>query len=131
MELTETMQGRVAALEALSRAHGGDDSAGITPVEHFADGLYSRQITIPEGVLIVGGLHKKGCVNIIVKGRVRIATDEAVVNYEGPCTFVSHAGVKRAALAITETTWITVHATDVTDPAKIWDDLIVPVEENK
>jgi hypothetical protein len=89
------------------------------PVEHFfAPGLYIRQITIPAGALVVGHEHKTEHVNIMLKGRVTIATAEGVATLVAPVTFIAPPG-RKVALAHEETVWQNVHATEERDLAKI------------
>jgi len=87
--------------------------------EHFfAPGLYIRQITIPAGVLVVGHEHKTEHVNIMLKGRVTVATAEGVATLVAPMTFIAPAG-RKVAIAHEETVWQNVHATEERDLAKI------------
>jgi hypothetical protein len=92
--------------------------------EHFfAPGLYIRQITIPAGVLVVGHEHKTEHVNIMLKGRVTIATAEGVATLVAPITFIAPPG-RKVAIAHEETVWQNVHATEERDLAKIEDAFI-------
>ena len=87
--------------------------------EHFfAPGLYIRQITIPAGVLVVGHEHKTEHVNIMLKGRVTIATAEGVATLVAPMTFIAPKG-RKVAFALEETVWQNVHATEERDLSKI------------
>ena len=80
------------------------------PVEHFfGPGLYIRQVTIPAGTLVVGHRHKTQHVNIMLKGRVTIATCDGVATLTAPVVFIGPPGAK-VALALEETVWQNVHA---------------------
>lgn len=90
------------------------------PVQHhFAPGMYGREITIPEGVCIVGKLHRHSHLNCISKGRIAVFTEFGREVLEAPLTFVSEPGTKRVVLALTDTVWTTFHKTDSTDLAEI------------
>ncbi len=94
-------------------------------VEHFfSKGIYARQITLLEGTLIVGKIHKHKNLNIISKGRVSFFSTDGVVQVEAPYTFVASPGVKRVIVAHTDTVWTTIHATDLTDLKAIEDEFI-------
>lgn len=86
---------------------------------HFAPGCYAREMTIPKGILIIGKIHKHSHLNIISKGKVAVMTEFGPMKMEGPCTFVSEIGTKRAVLALEETIWTTIHVTEETDLEKI------------
>lgn len=88
------------------------NEAEANTTHHFADGMYCRMLFRPAGTLIVGKKHKKAHFYIVCCGRVRITDDEDQArDIEGPCVIVSHPGVKRAVLALTDATCLTVHRT--------------------
>lgn len=100
------------------------------PIRHFfiesprtVNGGYAREMTIPEGVALVGRVHKHSCINIISKGDISVTTDDGVKRIQAPYTFISPGGTKRAGYAHAETIWTTFHLTDETDVDKIEDDL--------
>lgn len=99
----------------------------ICPLNHdFCDGLYVRDMQIPAGMRIVGKIHKKDHLVILLQGEILVATEEGVVHLTAPQYFTSPPGVKRAALTLTETVWVTVHhnPTNTRDLAKLEKQLI-------
>jgi quercetin dioxygenase-like cupin family protein len=82
----------------------------IEPVHYFADGLYAREITIPEGAVLTGRVHKFEHLNIVSKGTITVWTEGGMRTVSAPFTMVSKPGTKRVGLALTETVWTTVHA---------------------
>jgi hypothetical protein len=95
------------------------------PVRHiFAPGCYAREMTIPKGIVIIGKIHRHRHVNIISKGKVRVATEFGIEQFEAPYTFVSEVGTKRAVFTLEETVWTTIHVTNETDLDKIEDYVI-------
>lgn len=90
------------------------------PVRHFFSlGLYAREISIPAGALITGEIHKYAQLNILSKGEMLLISDDQVQRVASPLTICSPAGTKRAALAISDCVWTTIHATEETDVEKI------------
>jgi hypothetical protein len=86
------------------------------PVRHyFAPGLYAREMTIPAGVAAVGAVHKTEHLTVVSKGVLLLTTDDGMRKIEAPATFVSKAGIKRAAYAVEDAVITTFHATDETD----------------
>lgn len=116
--------GRRDAITALESAIRGDPAEippESCPVEHFwADGSYGRQITMPEGTLVVGKVHRHSHVNVISKGHCLVYTEQdGVKELVAPCTFVSHPYTKRVVYNIEETVWTTVHVTNATTEQEV------------
>lgn len=83
---------------------------------HFTKGVYLRQMLIPKGVALVGHIHREPCLNIVL-GKIMVASEEGERLIEGPITFASPAGIKRAGYALENTLWTTIHA----NPDNEWD----------
>ncbi len=98
------------------------------PTEHFfADGMYCRVLPRPAGTLIVGKVHKREHFYIVCCGTVRVSDgDSPAKEITGPAIIVSQPGTKRAVLAMTDATCLTVHKTDKTDLDEIESELIEP-----
>jgi len=85
----------------------------------FAPGVYAREMSIPKGVLLMGKLHRTEHINVISKGRLKVLTENGVVEIVAPYTFVSGTGTQRLGYALEDTVWTTFHPTIETDLAKI------------
>lgn len=95
---------------------------------YFADGMYCRVLPRPAGTLIVGKVHKKEHFYMVVKGRVKVTTDDGMKEIEAPAVIVSSPGTKRAVLALEDSVCLTVHRTDSKDLAEIEGELLEPDE---
>ncbi len=95
-------------------------------VNHFfAPGLYARALSRKAGAFIIGHRHKKEHMNILLSGRLRVYMDGNVTEIAGPSLpFISKAGVRKATLALEDSTLITFHPTDETDLDKLEEELI-------
>lgn len=90
------------------------------PLSHvFAPGAYARTIFIPKDTLLVGKIHKHAHLNMLMQGRVSVATEEGPVLMEAPQVLCSKAGTKRVVYTHTDTIWTTVHLTDSQDLEEI------------
>lgn len=114
---------KVLALEKVMKEH---PQVEITAVEYFCGGVYAREITIPEGVALVGEIHLKDQINVVSKGSIKIVTEDGDKIINAPATFISKAGVKRAGYAITETVWTEFIATELTNEDDIRQEFIAP-----
>lgn len=88
---------------------GGRPASSCPLIHHFAPGVYSREIFIPMGMLVVGKIHKHAHINILSQGRVLVYTEDGPEEFEAPRTWVSSPGTKRVVYAVTDVVWNTVH----------------------
>ena len=96
----------------------------IPTVHRFTDGIYSREMTVPANVCLVGAKHKTRHFFIISKGKCVINDGETIQTLEAPYHGVTEIGTKRAITAITELVFTAFHVTDETDIDKIECDII-------
>jgi hypothetical protein len=100
------------------------------PLSHvFAPGAYARTIFIPKDTLLVGKIHKHAHLNMLMQGRVSVATEEGPIVLEAPRVMSSKAGTKRVVYTHTDTIWTTVHLTDSTDLEEIEEQIIAKTYE--
>lgn len=124
---------KIDALEAHMKAMSPGDQLPIDPMTShlFASGVYVRRMDIPKGVLVVGKLHKTEHIAILIKGTVRITTEAGAVEYEAPQVMVAPPGTKRVAYALTDASWLSVHAVgEERDLDVIESKLIAPTYED-
>lgn len=109
------MRERVERLESIVKQM---EQVDCPVVNHFAPGVYARQMTIPAGVTATGAVHKTEHMTIVV-GHCVLTTDDGPKEFVGHHTIVSKPGIKRAIYAVEDTILTTIHATDETDEAKL------------
>ena len=126
---------RAAIMEMESSMRAAQDSGeierhdinDILPLQHFhAPGAYGRQIVLKKMHWAIGKIHRHAHLNFVMKGKVIVLTEDGPMIITAPYTFVSSQGTKRFVLALEDTIWATVHATNETDLAKIEEDVIAP-----
>jgi len=78
-------------------------------IHHFAHGVYAREMRVPCGTILVGKIHRYSCINFIMSGVVEVRSQEGAYRIEAPYVFVSPGLTKRAMVALTDLTWVTVH----------------------
>lgn len=106
-----------AALAQVPGAVVGD-SEHFPLTHHFAPGMYLREMRIPAGSLLVGKIHKEEHLVVLLQGALRLYTEAGgMQEVRAPAVLRSPPGAKRAALALEDTKWVTVHAnpTDTRD----------------
>jgi hypothetical protein len=121
----DKISGLVDFLTGIPGSKQGDSD--LCPLTHtFSDGIYTREMLIPKGTIIVGKIHKTRHPNFILSGKVLVTnskTDEAM-EIEGPCYFVSDPGLQKVVYAVEDTRWITIHRTDSEDLEAIEEEVI-------
>jgi len=115
-----------ATLSNMPGAVFGDSD--LMPLKHFfSDGIYTRQITIPAGIMCVGKIHKHEYPSFLLKGRVTVYTEQSgSEEIIAPRLMISPAGTKRAVFAHEDTVWVTIHRTDQVDLDEIEKEIITP-----
>jgi|11BtaG_2_1085332.scaffolds.fasta_scaffold19276_3 hypothetical protein len=91
---------------------------------HFSDGLYARELHIPEGVVLVGALHKTRHMFFVQKGQCTVITHEGEETITAPYMGETVPGIKRIIRADTDCVWIGFHVTDKTEPDEIGKDIL-------
>jgi hypothetical protein len=86
------------------------------PVEHeFGDGLYIRRLLIPKGTLIVGRVHKIGCVNVVEQGDIAVLTESGAMRVRTGFLVHSPAGLQKLGYANEDTVFTNIFSTNETD----------------
>lgn len=112
------------------RAMPGSLGEDPFPLKHtFADGVYLRQIFIPADSITVGKIHKTRHAVFLSVGEVEVLTENGVERIVGPAIFISEPGTQRVVYAIRDTLWTNVHATTLTDPKAIEEQIIAKTYE--
>lgn len=79
------------------------------PRHFFAPGMYLRELLVPAGMLIVGKSHKTIHFFMVLKGRAEVISEFDRKVVEAGHISVSLPGIKRVALALEDTQFVTVH----------------------
>ena len=87
-------------------------------------GLYAREIFIPAGAVLTGKVHKAEHLNIVSQGELIVWTEAGMKQIAAPFVLPSYPGAKRVGLALKDTTWVSIHATDKIDLAELEQELV-------
>ena len=96
---------------------------------HFAEGIYLRELFVPAGVVCTGKIHRTKHITIVASGTCRITTDDGVKEITGPAVFVSEPGIKKAVYAVTDVVIMNPHPTESTDLKEIEQQFVAPTVE--
>lgn len=124
MSVTVTTEDKYAKVEAL-QAEMLKMPQFEPPTEHtFHGGMYCRQVSIPAGCTIVGKKHKQDHFFVIMSGIVCIVDNDEARTVNAPALIKSTVGVKRAIHALTDTVFMTFHATEAVTVAQAEEALV-------
>lgn len=85
---------------------------GIKLKHTFTQGLYTREIFMPAGALVVSRIHLFEHPFVISKGSVSVYDGDKIINIEAPYQGVTPSGTKRILYVHQDTVWTTFHVTD-------------------
>lgn len=110
----------------LAQIHALEDAMANLPTRvalrneyFFAPGVCVKSLRMAKGTLATGKMHRTEHLSILAEGTLRITTDEGMTDINAPAVLHSRAGAKRVAYAVTDCTFMTIHATDITDEAAL------------
>ena len=80
------------------------------PINHFfMDGVYIRKMTMHQGYVVIGAIHKHRHMCFLLKGHLSVASSAGVREYIAPCYIISEPGEKRVLYAHKESHWYNTH----------------------
>lgn len=83
---------------------------------YFGDGVYVRSVNIPAGTTVVGRLHLKARVCLVLQGKCTFINESRRKTVSAPWIGEFKAGSKTAVYAHTDTVWAACVASETTDP---------------
>lgn len=105
-----------------------DIDAYLNVAHHFSDGLYAKQILIPKDAFVMQHKHQYSHLSILAKGRVLVKTDDDVEEIVAPACLNIAAAKYHSIMALEDSVWFCIHATEETDLDKIDEVLITQGE---
>lgn len=100
----------------------GFESAGVTLSHHFGDdgsGVYVKETKIPMGAALTMHTHTHTHKSVLCCGTAKVMIGGEARTMTGPAVLSIRQGVAHSVDALTDCTWLCVHATDETDPDRI------------
>jgi len=97
---------------------------------HFSDlhpvfgcHIYGREVFVPANSVITGKIHKHPTMNILVKGKLIVMSEDGKRVVEAPATYMAKTGERKVGYTLEDCVWITVILTDKAGEENI-DDII-------
>lgn len=115
----ETLENAMLASDDIRIAKGNSD---MFPLKHsFSEGVYIREMFMPQGGLVIGKLYKISHTWFLLSGDLEVATDEGTEYYIGPCYVNAPEGTKRVLHAVSDVIFVNVYPNpeNITDTDKL------------
>jgi quercetin dioxygenase-like cupin family protein len=93
-------------------------------VHHFAAGVYAKQMSLPANHYAVKHVHSHDHMSILAQGHVTVDVDGVVQEYKAPACICIKAGQKHRIVAVKDSVWFCIHATDETESDRVDEVLI-------
>ena len=96
------------------------DAGNLTPAEYsykhhftqlhdeFGCAMYGREMTLAKGAIVVGRIHKHPVINVLLKGKLAVVSENGRRVVEAPCVYVSEPNVKRVGYVLEDCVWLNV-----------------------
>lgn len=109
----------------LEAAKSDPDAPPLEHVNHFAEGLYGRELHMPAGMIITSKIHKQSHFTFVLKGKAQVIDPlNGGQLIEAPCFMKTEPGTKRILKILEDSVWMTVHAADSQDEAEIQEEIL-------
>ena len=94
-------------------------------LHNFSDGLYAKEIVLPKGAFAVQHKHTYDHLSILAKGKVQVLFEgELSKVFEAPACINIVKNLNHSIMALEDSVWYCIHATDETDVEHIDEVLI-------
>jgi len=101
-------------------------------IHRFTPGMYTREIFMPSGTLIVSKIHKTEHPYVITKGSVSVWIEGVGVQlFKAPYVGVTKPGTRRILFIHEDCNWMTFHATNHKTPEDAEVDIIYNPEKDE
>ena len=125
------MRTRIDELTRYLLSLAGATTSFADRTEHIIQGgMYMRRLLIPRGELMIGKIHRVGCMNVVARGEITVLTEHGCRRVaEGEMAF-SPPGTQKVGLAHEDTLFVNVFRTDLTDLEEIEREIASEVHED-
>ena len=96
------------------------------PIDHFfMDGVYIRKMTMYQGYIVIGAIHKHKHMCFLLEGHLSVASSSGVKEYIAPCYIISPPGTQRVIQANKDSIFVNIHKnpSDTRDVSKIEEEI--------
>ena len=111
----EIFSKQLSSIEGAAIHHTQEMEESFPLTHHLDNGLYTREVFMPKGSLVVSFIHKQNHPSFFMSGEMSILLDTGEVKrIKAPMKFMTEIGTQRVAYMHEDCTWTCVYRTDAT-----------------
>lgn len=111
----EEFSKQLSAIEGAAIHHTQEMEDSFPLTHHLDNGLYTREVFMPKGSLVVSFIHKQNHPSFFMSGEMSILLDTGEVKrIKAPMKVMTEIGTQRVAYMHEDCTWVCVYRTDAT-----------------
>lgn len=112
-ESIEDLHKAITGVEGCVEHHTEAMQAVCPVTHHLENGLYTREIFMPAGQLVISFIHKQNHPSFFMEGEMSLLMDTGdVKRVKAPMTVHTEVGTQRVAYIHEDTRWVCVYRTD-------------------
>jgi hypothetical protein len=113
-EFKEQLKSAEGALEHKAGTEQSEEMKAVFPLKQTLEGgLYTRELFMPKGSVVVSMIHKQQHPSFLLSGKVSYIDDKGeIVTIEGPRVIFTQIGAQRVLYIHEDTNWCCVYKTD-------------------
>jgi hypothetical protein len=114
-EEIDTFSKQISSMEGAATHHTQEMEESFPLTHHLDNGLYTREVFMPKGSLVVSFIHKQNHPSFFMSGEMSILLDTGEVKrIKAPMKVMTEIGTQRVAYMHEDCTWTCVYRTDAT-----------------
>jgi|TARA_R110000803_G_scaffold44879_2_gene94794 hypothetical protein len=114
-EEIDTFSKQISSMEGAAIHHTQEMEESFPLTHHLDNGLYTREVFMPKGSLVVSFIHKQNHPSFFMSGEMSILLDTGEVKrIKAPMKVMTEIGTQRVAYMHEDCTWTCVYRTDAT-----------------
>lgn len=78
----------------------------------FGAALYGREMHLTKGAIIIGKIHKYPVLNVLLKGKLAVVSENGRRIIEAPCVYSSDPNIRRVGHVLEDCIWLNVLMTN-------------------
>jgi hypothetical protein len=104
---------QMLSIEETIHHHTKEMESAMPLKHHIKDGIYTREIFMPKGMLVLSFIHKTNHPSFYMSGEMSIINDKGEVNrIKAPMVVQTEIGTQRIAYIHEDSVWVCVYKTD-------------------
>lgn len=114
-ESIEDLRKALGKVDETIKHHTEEMEANFPVTHHIENGMYTRELFMPKGALVVSFIHKQNHPSFFLEGEMSLLMDTGEVKrVKGPMVVQTEVGTQRVAYIHEDTRWACVYRTDAT-----------------